>query len=597
MPLLIKGLDLNTIEFSVPEWRAARIESEEFTATKIVETIPIWANQEVLRSYLKMYNEDSTKALAWFKENIAPHIPEDITTSPIAITPHPSIPVDYYDRTSGRVKDINGYQQDKSKCFVTNTGEFILKSDPRVASKTIHNAAFCKEFFHFSFNRPHNLSHYFYEVGGVAYKIDWDKYFIKMNSNSSFPRVAIPSHISISSYKEEIAGLSTLSLENLVFKDAFGETTTVVVTTSPAPNEHLVPNTRFIIPTETNLVWMLYTGYTYGLQARELQNIENHVRWDTYELFYFQGRFTQPLTKAKKTENDKGSLLAYSTDVLKYKPGFQQAKMEVDKDVVFMGYEWETEVREGVNRSDVIKSIAQSSFGDCCVIKSDGSLNYERGMELVTVPATLKMHQTWLDTIFPAEIVSSLSTSGRCGMHVHVGKRHFTKLSLGKLIAFINLPENREFITGISGRELGSYCSPWNLKEKAPVACLDKQGDKILSGETSIGPRGAINLGKKSTVEYRIFASPNNFTRLKVNLQFVDASVRFVRETSIQNIKARDFIQWLGSRINTYPDLVQHIYKMKKGVFANLLPTSTLVQLLKIQNKTSSSSSTSTTQG
>lgn len=242
---------------------------------------------------------------------------------------------------------------------------------------------------------------------------------------------------------------------------------------------------------------------------------------------------------------------------------------------LFLGIELEVERKKDTPKR--IEHMVAADLGmDYMILKGDGSL--DNGFEIVTAPATLRYHlQAW-DKFFEnsaKHLNSWIST--RCGMHIHMTRKAFTPMHLGKLIAFFNNNENRDFITSIAGRS-SSYAkfnesNLFHTKSKiiSQIATLDKQilltndikakdnlvkqikSLKELSARNYIGSNSpsckpileqfagvgsdrysAVNLRKPGTVEIRIFRGNVVKTGMLKNIEFVDAVVRFTRDATFR---------------------------------------------------------------
>lgn len=291
------------------------------------------------------------------------------------------------------------------------------------------------------------------------------------------------------------------------------------------------------------------------------------------------------LVRAEKLYGDK-NILSYSTNPLSYLD-FKCLKGErlVNNDKedpecdaeyngnspLFLGIELEVE-RKKTTPKNIEHMVAADLGMDYMILKSDGSLT--DGFEIVTAPATLGYHlQAW-DKFFDnsAKHVTSWS-NGRCGMHVHMSRKHFTPMHLGKLLTFYNNHENRDFITTIAGRN-SSYAKfsedkAFQVKAKL-ISTLDelfkllsfsKKEDKeaieksikmikqklanthsghsdssgLIKNITSGGERfSAVNLTKAGTVEIRIFRGNVSKVGMLKNIEFVAAVVDFAREANFR---------------------------------------------------------------
>lgn len=305
------------------------------------------------------------------------------------------------------------------------------------------------------------------------------------------------------------------------------------------------------------------------------------------------------LTVNLPTSNNKGSLLSHNANVLDYKMGFLMTDLEkkLQKNAnikpVFMGIELEVVSR--ADRANTIMEIAQSPFGNHCVMVSDSSIDGEpgrpgtRGIEIVTVPATLAYHkQMFSDHFFSNSGLNKegferqLISNNRCGIHVHVGKDSFTVGGIAKFIAFLNSEATREFVANVAGRALNNrFNMPWELRKRnkhgVDLACsvgttLLKASESVKRGKgTSVDngrwksraiegfARGAVHVGKEKTIEVRIFKSTTSKTNLLKKIEFVHALVCFANSgVSAQELTVKKFIEFVLDKTNRkdYPYLL-----------------------------------------
>jgi hypothetical protein len=131
---------------------------------------------------------------------------------------------------------------------------------------------------------------------------------------------------------------------------------------------------------------------------------------------------------------------------------------------------------------------------DFAITKHDGSLI--NGFEIVTAPAPLEEHYKRFEK-FRSKTKGLTCESGRAGMHVHVSRAPLTQLQIGKLLVFINDPNNRPHIKKIASRDSNGFCKS-SVKKIRDVR--HDAGDRYQS----------INLQNRATIEYRIFKATTN---------------------------------------------------------------------------------------
>lgn len=290
------------------------------------------------------------------------------------------------------------------------------------------------------------------------------------------------------------------------------------------------------------------------------------------------------IIRVNRLYGDK-NILAYSTDPLQYLkfkclPN-EKLTANLTQDPcaddeysgnapVFLGIELEVE-RNTKTPTKIEHMVAADLGMDYVILKSDSSI--QDGFEIVTAPATLGYHLKAWDRFFEnsAKFLQSWA-SGRCGMHVHITRKAFTPMHLGKLNTFLNNVENREFITTIAGRS-SNYSKfledkPFNTKSKiisqlcglrselekaqteaaripivskinAVKARLSNRNDinqfLVELDGVGLGDRhAALNVTKRGTVEIRIFRGNVSKVGFLKNLEFVHAAVEFTREATFR---------------------------------------------------------------
>jgi len=226
-------------------------------------------------------------------------------------------------------------------------------------------------------------------------------------------------------------------------------------------------------------------------------------------------------------------------------------------DEMLLGYEGEWEARSDTCLRSVVSDI-HHTMQDFALVKYDGSLR--NGGEIVTAPATLKAQKYYWSKFCE----SKLDFTGRikswhtetCGTHIHVGRKFVTPLDIGKLLVFINSEHNNNFIHKIAGRSSSQWA---------------KRSDKnIKNGLHRSDKYEALNLGKSSTIEFRIFRGNLKKFGIFRNLEFVHALVRFAKQSaydidtaSTSNLTYENFVDWVGLQNNRaiYPYLYKWLVK------------------------------------
>ena len=168
----------------------------------------------------------------------------------------------------------------------------------------------------------------------------------------------------------------------------------------------------------------------------------------------------------------------------------------------------------------------------------DGSL--DRGFEIVTAAGPLKMHRAHMGAFLSdAEAVAGLSShdTDTCGLHVHVDKSGLSALTIGKVLVFVNSPDNAHLVLSVARRDLSNTYS------------------KVKHKKLSDGRRGsperyeAVNVTRE-TLEFRIFRGSLKFEAVMAAIEFARSVVLFCKATSARSLDAKSFLAWCERQEN-----------------------------------------------
>ena len=286
------------------------------------------------------------------------------------------------------------------------------------------------------------------------------------------------------------------------------------------------------------------------------------------------------------SDSDEDRLMSHLTNVLDF----------TDKDTSFtsspfgefhMGVEVELVTSGSV--SEAVEDLRAELGDDYIICKSDGSLP-QGGVEVVTAPRGLHDHikrfKAWtVDSKYRAW------NTNKCGMHVHVDSRAFTRMTLGKFIVFINDAKNAEFIRKIAGRhpridtQAQTYCAAegQDAIENPSKALKGKSSNRYyMVNTTCLRPTEADRLGVRhvgersfNTIELRVFRASLKKERLLAQIEFTHAVIMFCRVASMRDLDGVSFLKWLKTTDNRYPHLSDW-YGIRRRVGAkNAAPTET----------------------
>lgn len=232
------------------------------------------------------------------------------------------------------------------------------------------------------------------------------------------------------------------------------------------------------------------------------------------------------------------------------------AKRVPDPRERLFGVEAEVEVlgveKDPSLRAKMAVNAMRSLGNNFVVIKHDGSLgnNGLNGFEIVTGPCDLAAHRAKWPLLEKMDGIGTLRAwdTETCGMHVHASKSNLTTLQVGRLLTFINAPENKRFVEAVAGRSATKYCRL--LKKKLSDSLHPEQGGY---DETR---RVAINVQNKETIEFRIFRGTARPKHILRNLEFCDAIISFCLPGDRSFRELTDylaFIQFCSGRRKEWP--------------------------------------------
>ena len=239
----------------------------------------------------------------------------------------------------------------------------------------------------------------------------------------------------------------------------------------------------------------------------------------------------------EECENDEESPIKnYS-----YRPNQLFLKKPHENTKLFYGIEIETVLRNSDNLNDIaLKPLNQFEKNEV-VLKSDSSIG-DNGFEIVSNTATFEYHKSELwNCFFNSDIQDDLKSFHvkSCGLHIHASREFYSNADIGKIVVFLNLPYNTDFLTSLSGREYNSYCR--------------HNPNKKITDYKSYERFEILNLTNNKTIEFRLFKG--NLKRQSVfrYLEFVDSLSHFVKEIKLQtnNLKFWHYVKWVKNNPNT----------------------------------------------
>lgn len=222
-------------------------------------------------------------------------------------------------------------------------------------------------------------------------------------------------------------------------------------------------------------------------------------------------------------------------------------------DKLYIGTELELEAK---GDKDKIADEANTFLKRFCVIKHDSSI--DNGFEIASAPCGLKFHQrNWNGFFKFCNRTKKLFSADNVGMHVHISRKYLTPLQMGKMIVFINNPNNKKFIELIAGREIKG--NKWCYTNEALTPSYGSKKIRNKRGYDSL----AVKFSYKKTIEFRIFYSTVNRNIFLKNIEFCHALTKFCR-TCFMSINGAQSIENFCRFVFDWKKDYPHLYLFLK---------------------------------
>lgn len=239
----------------------------------------------------------------------------------------------------------------------------------------------------------------------------------------------------------------------------------------------------------------------------------------------------------------------------------------------------EIEIDNGRNFDALTKELHEmSEDSNLFYMKPDGSL--DNGLEIVSHPMSLDFHKNnmaWnkimrkcLKHGWRSHNAYRERGDGKeytCGLHIHVGKNHFTHSEKIKLAIFINT--NKCYIEKIARRKSNLYHAYKHI-EKGKVRDSNRNYNSRYE---------SLNWYNRNTIEFRMFRGTLKYNTFIATLEFVNAVCYFVKTINVHQVYNENYInnQWTNGKAwrlfckyiicnhKQYSTLIK--YMRKRGVF------------------------------
>lgn len=195
-------------------------------------------------------------------------------------------------------------------------------------------------------------------------------------------------------------------------------------------------------------------------------------------------------------------------------------------DSIYLGVELETLYS---TQLEVESLFTYNQEGEIALLKEDGSIE-GLGFEIVTAAMSLKVQLDYWGELIE-QFGKELTPHSSCGMHVHISRQPLSQLQIGKILVFLNEPANDWYVSEIAGRTANDYCER-KPKKIEDVNCPQSRYE-------------ALNLTNDNTIEFRLFASSNNYELIATRIEFCHALTKYCEKAELTKLQWADFKQWV----------------------------------------------------
>lgn len=130
------------------------------------------------------------------------------------------------------------------------------------------------------------------------------------------------------------------------------------------------------------------------------------------------------------------------------------------------------------------------------------------------------------------------------GMHVHVSRNQITLGQQSRMLYLLNAQKNRTYWSKIADRDVknNEYCRFIDLSRQLVNAVKRGNYSLLLSDDFPKSRNKAINLTKESTIEFRLFKSPDNLKKVIKNIKIVQSVLDYTAQGGYNLKGFREFL-------------------------------------------------------
>ena len=205
------------------------------------------------------------------------------------------------------------------------------------------------------------------------------------------------------------------------------------------------------------------------------------------------------------------------------------------------------------------------------VCEEDGSLDDEKGFEIVTGWTGLDVHREQLK-FFQNRWRDMMShDSENCGLHVHVSKGNMTLFHAAKMVIFINDPANGSLTYALArrhddyGKTVHSKAKEFDWLRRAKEEAGTDRGRAVIDNLNESDRYEALNFQNDATIEFRLFKGSLKYETIIACLEFAYMTWLFCRDTGVRSLTTKHFIEYICLPEHSKDTRILRKYLANKG--------------------------------
>ncbi|GIK30278.1 MAG: hypothetical protein BroJett007_34160 [Chloroflexota bacterium] len=226
----------------------------------------------------------------------------------------------------------------------------------------------------------------------------------------------------------------------------------------------------------------------------------------------------------------------------------------------------ELEVETNLTASAMVEAMPKAGGRQVAIVKRDGSLDRNRGREVVTLPMTMAAQRAWWREFLEhpsikGKLASYRGTNGRCGCHIHIGLARLTGTQAAVIAYLVAHRGNAKLTDLVARRRYSNYAKQIALAKGVSI-------DRLAYAVATLGHYGAASYARHGTLEIRVYKGTALYNGLLIYLEHAESLVAYVKAcvpatqvdlpTDCDVGEATHYLDWLKSQVG-FERLKRHL--------------------------------------